>query len=43
MSEIKCINLSYVVSSDNAGDVENIFKKHASWMTEFYSDISDMV
>ena len=29
MSEIKCINLSYVVSSDNAGDVENVFKKHA--------------
>ena len=27
-----------VVSSDNAGDVENIFKKHASWMTEFYSE-----
>ena len=38
MSEIKCINLSYVVASDNAGDVENIFKKHASWMTEFYSE-----
>ena len=26
MSEIKCINLSYVVSSDNAGDVENASK-----------------
>jgi len=38
MSEIKCINLSYVVSSDNAGDVENIFRSHASWMTEFYSE-----
>ena len=35
MSEIKCINLSYVVSSDNAGDVENVFKKHASWMNYF--------
>ena len=38
MSEIKCINLSYVVSSDNAGDVENVFKKHASWMNEFYAE-----
>ena len=38
MAEIKSINLSYVVSSENAGDVENIFRSHASWMTEFYSE-----
>ena len=33
--EIKCINLGYVVADSE--HVEQIFKKHAEWMNEFYS------
>ena len=39
--EIKCINLGYVVSDDKADFVETIFTKHASWMSEFYSEAND--
>ena len=36
--EIRCINLGYVVPKESAEKVESIFKKHASWMEEFYSE-----
>ena len=36
--EIRCINLGYVVPKDNSEEVEKIFKKHASWMEDFYSE-----
>ena len=39
--EIRCINLGYVVPKENAEEVESIFKKHASWMEEFYSENND--
>ena len=39
--EIKCINLGYVVPKDNSEEVEKIFKKHASWMEDFYSENND--
>ena len=38
MSGLKCINLAYVCSESEADEVENIFRKHATWMTEFYSE-----
>ena len=38
MEHIRCINLGYVVSEDKAEGVEEIFKKHASWMKDFYSE-----
>ena len=37
MSGIKCINLGYVCSNADALAVEEVFRKHAAWMTEFYS------
>jgi hypothetical protein len=39
--EIRCINLGYVVPKERAEKVESIFKKHASWMEEFYSENND--
>jgi len=39
--EIRCINLGYVVPKESAERVESIFKKHASWMEEFYSENND--
>ena len=36
--EIRCINLGYVVPKDNSEEVEKIFKKHASWMEDIYSE-----
>ena len=39
--EIRCINLGYVVPKESAEEVENIFKKHSSWMEEFYSENND--
>ena len=41
MSEIKCINLGYVVPKDKADEVLELFKTHAAWMQEFYSDSND--
>ena len=41
MSEIKCINLGYVVPKDKADEVLELFKTHAAWMQEFYSDTND--
>lgn len=38
MSDIKCINLGYVCSNEDAPAVEEVFRKHAAWMTEFYSE-----
>ncbi len=38
MSGLKCINLAYVCSESEAVEVENTFSKHATWMTEFYSE-----
>ena len=38
MSGLKCINLAYVCSESEAVEVENTFRKHATWMTEFYSE-----
>ena len=39
--EIKCINLGYVVADEKAEHVEQIFKKHAKWMSGFYSSKND--
>ena len=39
--EIKCINLGYVVADEKAAHVEQIFKKHAEWMSGFYSSNND--
>ena len=39
--EIRCINLGYVVSKDSAEEVESVFKKHAFWMEEIYSENND--
>ena len=39
--EIKCINLGYVVADEKAKHVEGIFKKHAEWMSGFYSSKND--
>ena len=41
MSDIRCINLSYVVPKDKADEVQVIFKKHSAWMQNFYSDTND--
>ena len=41
MSEVKCINLGYVVPKDKADEVLELFKTHAAWMQEFYSDSND--
>ena len=41
MSEIKCINLGYVCSNAEAASVEEVFRKHAAWMTDFYSEANN--
>ena len=38
MSEVRCINLGYVCSEKEAEEIESIFRKHAAWMSEFYSE-----
>lgn len=39
--EIRCINYSFAVPKESAEEVELIFRKHAAWMEEFYSEIND--
>ena len=41
MSDIKCINLGYVCSNAEAASVEEVFRKHAAWMTDFYSEANN--
>ena len=41
MSDVFCINLGYVVAADEADKVEAVFRKHAAWMTDFYSEEND--
>ena len=38
MSDMRCINLGYVVPKDQADQVQAVFKKHSAWMENFYSD-----
>ncbi len=38
MSDIRCINLGYVVPEDKADEVQSVFNKHSAWMDDFYSD-----
>ena len=38
MSNIKFIKLGYVCSNADAPAAEEVFRKHAAWMTEFYSE-----
>ena len=41
MSDIKCIKLGYVCSNAEAASVEEVFRKHAAWMTDFYSEANN--
>ena len=43
MSDIKCINLGYVVPKDKADEVQELFRTHAAWMQEFYSDSISLI
>ena len=38
MSDIRCINVGYVVPEDKADEVQSVFNKHSAWMDDFYSD-----
>ena len=40
MSDIRCINLGYVVPKDKADEVQQLFEKHSAWMEKFYSDLN---
>jgi len=41
MSDIKCINLGYVCPKAESEAVEAIFRKHAAWMNNFYSEANN--
>ena len=41
MPDIKCINLGNVCSNAGAPAVEEVFQKHAVWMTYFYSETNN--
>ena len=41
MNKIICINLGFVIPKDNLREVEHIFKVHADWMKEFYSEYNN--
>jgi len=41
MSDMRCINLGYVVPKDQADQVQAVFKKHSAWMENFYSDVNN--
>ncbi|OUU74241.1 MAG: hypothetical protein CBC29_08910 [Methylococcaceae bacterium TMED69] len=36
--EIRCINYSFAVPKESSEEVEVVFRKHAAWMEEFYSE-----
>ncbi len=38
MADVKCINIAFCVPKEDAEEVQTVFKKHASWMEEFYSN-----
>ena len=41
MDKIICINLVFIVPKNNLEEVEPVFKLHADWMKNFYSESND--
>jgi|TARA_B110000967_G_C18832919_1_gene535064 hypothetical protein len=38
MTEVKCVNLGFIVPESKVREVQYVFEKHAKWMREFYSE-----
>ena len=43
MTEVKCVNLGFIVPESKVREVQYVFEKHAKWMREFYSEANSGV